>query len=170
MARAYTVALVLATIAVGIHACKHESNEVRVDTELLERARSNEANVWYAFNDTLLPRSSGSGHSAPYLRTRYNAIAASVLDSTGRVVADTTFPQGSLIVKDLMLDASTLERYAIMLKRTGDPAADPEGWVWGYIFADGEVAVSAIDQGAVCRSCHSQSGHIDRTLMNEFFP
>ena len=150
--------------------CMHEPNEIGVDGELYERARTAEANVWYAFNDTLLGRSSGSGHSAPYLRTRYNATAATVLDSTGRVVTDTIFPQGSLIVKDLMNDATTLERYAIMLKRSSDPAADADGWVWGYIFPDGEVIVSAADQGAACRNCHGQTGQIDRTLMNKYFP
>lgn len=150
--------------------CTHEPDGIAVDGELLERARSNEASVWYAFDDTLLPRSSGSGHAAPYLRTRYNSTAANALDSAGRVVSDTVFPQGALIVKDLMLDATTLDRYAIMLKRSGDPAADADGWVWGYVLANGEVAVSAADQGAACRSCHGQNGHIDRTLMNKFFP
>ncbi|MBK8497265.1 MAG: hypothetical protein IPL52_00260 [Flavobacteriales bacterium] len=156
--------------ALLIAGCAHEPDGIAVDGELLERARSTEANVWYAFSDTLLARSIGSGHAAPYLRTRYNSTAASALDSAGRVINETIFPNGALIVKDLMIDAATLERYAIMLKRNGDPAADSEGWIWGYILANGAVAISAADQGAACRSCHGQNGHIDRTLMNKYFP
>lgn len=170
MARTSTCSLLLLAPAILLTACAHEPDGIAVDAELLERARSSEAAIWYKFNDSFLPKSSGSGHNEALLRTRFNNRAATVLDSLGKVVPDTLFPEGSLIVKELWTDASTLNRYAVMLKRNNDPAADVDGWVWGYILANGEVAVSAAEQGAACRSCHGQSGHIDRTLMNKFFP
>jgi len=151
-------------------ACQHEVGSFDTDTELFERSRSNEASVWYKLNDTLLPRSSGSGHSEALLRTRFNATAASALDSVGQVIADTTFRNGSLIVKELWPDASGVGTYAVMLKRPSDPSADANGWIWGYIRSSGEVRESAIDQGAVCRGCHAQAGSIDGTLMNAYFP
>jgi hypothetical protein len=159
--------LVLPMVLLG---CKHETADFDTDTELFERARSNEASVWYKLNDTLLPRSSNSGHSEALLRTRFNATAASALDSLGRVFADTTFRNGSLIVKELWPDANGIGTYAVMLKRPSDPSADDNGWVWGYIRSSGEVRQSAIDQGAVCRGCHAQTGSVDGTLMNAYFP
>ena len=164
-----TTKLMIASILL-VTSCTHESDGIAVDAELLERARTNEAAVWYKFNDTLLPRSSGSGHSQALLRTRFNAKAATVLDSLGKVLPDTLFPEGSLIVKELWDDANSLNRYAMLLKRSSDPAADPDGWVWGYILSNGTVATSAADQGVACRTCHGQSGQIDRTLMNHYFP
>ena len=161
----------LAIMAVlALIACRHEADTYGIDRELLERARSAEASVWYANDDALLERSSGSGHLEALLRTRFNAKAARVLDDDGRVVEDTVFPTGSLIVKELWSNTTTLGTYAVMLKRPGDPAADPDGWIWGYLRETGEVRVSALDRGASCRSCHSQSGNIDRTLMNAYFP
>jgi hypothetical protein len=150
--------------------CTHEPDVDPTDARLLELARGSEASTWYAGSSTPLPRSSGSGHQEPFLRTRYNSLAASVLDSGLMVSLDTLFPEGSLIVKELMTDASTVDTYAILLKESGDPAADASGWVWGYIRTDGTVRVPAADQGAACRSCHTQAGHIDQTLMNISFP
>jgi hypothetical protein len=86
------------------------------------------------------------------------------------VSMDTLFPEGSLIVKELMTDASTVGSYAIMLKESGNDAADASGWVWGYLRADGTVRIPAYERGASCRSCHTQAGHIDQTLMNIAFP
>ncbi len=42
--------------------------------------------------------------------------------------------------------ASTLSRYAVLYKSTGHADADANGWVWGYINADGTVAVSASEK------------------------
>ncbi|MBL8000423.1 MAG: cytochrome P460 family protein [Flavobacteriales bacterium] len=159
--------LLLASFAGG---CKHEADISSLDLELYELAQSTNGHVWYRANDDLLDRTGGSGHGEPLLRTRYNAIAATVLDSSGRVEPDTLFPSGSLIVKELWESGSTLGTYAVMLKRPGDPSADAGGWVWGYIRASGEVRVSALEQGAACRNCHTQAGHIDATLMNLAFP
>jgi hypothetical protein len=150
--------------------CKHEPDTSTLDLELLDLARNAEGHTWYRSTDALLNRTSGSGHTEAFLRTRYNAIAATVLDSNARVLQDTVFPSGSLIVKELWESSSTLGTYAVMLKRPEDASADASGWVWGYIRSNGEVRHSALDGGAVCISCHTQPGHIDATLMNVAFP
>jgi hypothetical protein len=157
-------------VLAGAIGCRHEREEFAVDQELYRRALGTEASIWYKFDDALLPRSSQSGHGEAFLRTRYNAPAATVLDSMGKVIPGSTFPNGALIVKELWPDASGLGTYAVMLKRPTDRGADADGWVWGYIRSNGMVRESAIDQGAACRGCHSQSGHIDRTLMTKYFP
>ena len=163
------LALVLVGSLVG-SGCKHGTDEDPVDAQLLEMARNTNGSVWYKDSTTPLPRSNGSGHAEPLLRTRYNALAATVLDTNLMVTPDTLFPEGSLIVKELMTDASTTDTYAILYKQSSNVYADASGWVWGYVRPSGEVRIPAKDQGAVCRSCHTQAGHIDQTLMNISFP
>ena len=93
-----------------------------------------------------------------------------MLDSAGKVSTGAIFEDGSLVVKELYENSTTLYRYAILYKKAGDPNADANGWVWGYIDADGAVAVPASEKGASCIGCHSQDGNIDYMLMNKFFP
>lgn len=97
---------------VVISACKKNSNDI--DVELYDMAQETVGFTWFKFSDTLLEKSSGSGHPQTYLRTRFNSIAASQLDSIGKVKANASFPDGSLIVKELFDNATTLGRYAIL--------------------------------------------------------
>ena len=141
-----------------------------IDKELLDMAQETSGFIWYKNSDALLNKSSGSGHSQPFLRTRYNTVAASMLDSTGKIISGSVFPEGSLIVKELFENSTTLDRYAVLYKKASDPNADAKGWVWGYINADGTVAEPASNKGKGCISCHSQNGNIDYMLMNVYFP
>ena len=109
---------ILLGLLTGIMACSgctHEPDVDPTDTRLLDLARGSDAMIWYAGSSAPLPRSDGSGHQEPFLRTRYNSVAASVLDSGLMVTLDTLFPEGALIVKELMTDASTVDTYAILL-------------------------------------------------------
>ena len=153
-----------------IAACTHKDTEDPTDADLLELAMRTEGAVWYKESEALLPKSSGSGHAQPLLRTRYNTIAASVLDTNGKVIPDTIFPNGSAIVKELYDDGATLAQYAVLFKKPSHPYADADGWVWGYVRPDGEVREPARNKGAACRGCHSQENNIDFTLMNAYFP
>lgn len=162
-----SVALIAGTIS-----CKNDSEEelVGIDKELYDMASDGSGFTWYKNSDAQLERSSGSGHGEPFLRTRFNGTAASQLDSAGKVMEGITFPDGSLVVKELINDNSGLSRYAILYKKPGHESADEKGWVWGYINADGSVAEPASKKGASCIGCHSQSGNIDYMLMNKYFP
>lgn len=140
------------------------------DATLYELAKATAGFTWYKKSDGLLKKSAGSGHTQPLLRTRYNAAAATKLDGSGKVVAGASFPDGALIVKELVDSANALSLYAILYKKTGDANADAKGWVWGYINPDGSVRISATQKGSACISCHSQTGSIDYMLMNKFFP
>ena len=153
-----------------VTSCKKEEQAEGIDRQLYDMAKVSTGFTWYKNTDVQLPKSSGSGHTPPLLRTRYNAVAAASLDSTGKVAAGASFAEGSLVVKELYADATTLERYAILYKQAANENADANGWVWGYINADGTVSTSAVDKGAICTGCHSQAGSIDYMLMNKFFP
>jgi hypothetical protein len=165
----YSAATVL-TALIALVACKHEETEDPIDADLLELAMDDVDYTWYKESDALLPRSSGSGHAQALLRTRFNTIASSVLDTNGQVRPDTTFPNGSVIVKELFEDANTLSQYAILYKKPSHPYADADGWVWGYVRPDGEVREPSRNKGSACRGCHGQANNIDFTLMNAYFP
>jgi Cytochrome P460 len=153
-----------------LNACKGDDDSAKnTDQELLDLSKSATGFTWYKNSDALLPKSSGTGHSQPLLRTRYNDVAAAMLDMDGKVKAGTVFPDGSLIVKELNNNATTIGRYAILYKQSGHADADADGWVWGYINANGSVAEPAANKGNGCRGCHGQADHIDFTLMNKFF-
>ena len=139
------------------------------DQLLFEKAKSVVDFKWFENADSLYKKSSGSGHGQAFFKTRFNEIAASVLDSNGRMVDGNVFANGSLIVKELYKDAQTLDLYAILYKDSKNVDADAKGWVWGYLRPDGNVAVSASKKGTSCISCHSQTGNIDYVLMNKFY-
>jgi hypothetical protein len=153
-----------------ISSCKKDCAEKDVDTQLYEMSTDATGFVWYKNSSALLLKSPGSGHFPPYLRTRYNALAATQLDAEGKINANAVFPEGSLVVKELYTDTAVVERYAILYKDSDNPAADNKGWVWGYIDADGFVQNSANDKGAICTGCHLQTDNIDYMLMNKYFP
>lgn len=162
----------ICVIAVFISSCKKKDDDepTAFDTELYNMAKETSGFVWFKNSSAALPKSSGTGHSQPFLRTRYNAVAATQLDSTGQILTGATFSENSLIVKELLNSSSVLERYAILYKKPGNANADANGWVWGYINADGSVAAPAADKGSSCNGCHSQTDNIDYMLMKKYFP
>lgn len=165
----FLIPITLSIIVAFSTSCKKDKPE-GTDLELYSMAKETSGFTWYKFSNALLNKSDGSGHNEPYLRTRYNEIAATMLDSVGKVKSDAAFPNGSLIVKELYASQSELGRYAILLKSSTHEDADANGWVWGYMEADGKVVNSAVDKGAACIGCHSQGSNIDYMLMNLFFP
>ncbi|MCK9206291.1 MAG: cytochrome P460 family protein [Salinivirgaceae bacterium] len=150
--------------------CDKNEDTDTTDLELYNLAKATEGFTWYKNSDALLDKSIGSGHSQPFLRTRYNSIAATQLDTLGKVIAGTDFTEGSLIVKQLYGNQTTLEMYAILYKQSKNSNADANGWVWGYVNANGTVAEPSANKGAGCISCHGQSNNVDYTLMNKYFP
>jgi hypothetical protein len=153
-----------------LQACKKDKEAEGTDKVLYDLVNSTTSRVWYKFSEDLLDMSAGSGHSQPFLRTWYNAVAANQLDSEGKIKAEAKFGEGSLIVKELLDANQNIDLYAILYKDAGNSDADSKGWVWGYLNPDGTVRISAGNKGAQCISCHSQSENIDYMLMNKFFP
>lgn len=153
-----------------ILACKKDKPATGIDAELYNLAKETNGFVWYKLSDELLDKSAGSGHNSPYLRTRYNNIAANQLDSIGKVKEGAVFAEGSLIVKELRENENTLTRYSILYKQSDHKYADDQGWLWGYINEDKTVRISAEEKGSSCIGCHLQDGNIDYMLMNKYFP
>lgn len=165
-----TVFVVLFGCTTIVSSCKKEKKAKGIDREMYDLAAGAAGFTYYKNSNSPLVKSSGSGHPQPYLKTRYNAIAASKLDSVGKIMTGATFPEGSLIVKDLMESTSSIVRFAILYKKSGHADADSKGWIWGYVNADGSVANAASKKGSACTGCHSQTDNIDYMLMNKYFP
>jgi hypothetical protein len=165
----------LLVVIVTINSCKKEDQAKETeqtkttDQDLYDLAKATTGFVWYKKSTTLLNKSSGSAHPYPFLRTRYNDIAAKKLDANGKIIPGGSFAEGSMIVKELYENSTTIARYAILYKKAASTDADAKGWIWGYINADGKVAEPASRKGSSCISCHSQADNIDYMLMNKYF-
>jgi hypothetical protein len=166
----YMMVLILVCVSLASPACKKKRESKNADKELYNLARTCEGYTWYKNSRTMLNKSSGSGHPQPFLVTRYNAIAAGQLSADAKINAGAAFPEGSIIVKELYDGSAKLKRYAVLYKKPEHQFADNNGWVWGYINADGSAAEPSANKGKACISCHTQSGNIDYMLMNKYFP
>jgi len=155
-----------------LSACQMSTTPTTTTTEALtipkivEIAKQTSGYTWYKKSDAYLPKNGVSGHTEVFQRTRYDATAATQLDANGKVKAGAIFPEGSTIVKELVNADKTINAYALLIKRKADPSADADGWVWGYVTAAGAERHPLSSKGVGCITCHSISGHIDRTLMN----
>lgn len=150
--------------------CKYDNFEARFEAEIYNKAISTDGYVWFKYTNQALKKSLGSGHSSPYLKTRYNAIAANQLDSVGKIKLGAKFPEHSMVVKELLNDKGDVELYAVLYKKSNHPNADTKGWVWGYYNRDGSVRTSSALKGKDCNGCHSQALNEDYMLMNKYYP
>ena len=152
-----------------LFSCSNDNQETdSTDRDLYEMAKQTTGFHWYRNSDGLEAGtdSLGSQHGFPYFRARFNTEAATQLNESGKVKEGATFPEGSLIVKELYNADESLGVYAVRLKMAGHTDSDPKGWVWGYINADGSVREPASNKGNACITCHSQAGSIDYVLLN----
>jgi len=148
--------------------CKDEEEiAVGPDKELFDEATAATGFSFYK-NDTLVVASSQATGHKPFMRVRFNAIAQAALDSTGKLPSGASFPNGSLIVKDLY-DSQTgpIALYAIMKKDSTNANAGVN-WLWAEIGPDEKVAISVTDKGAICIGCHSTSSR-DYTRIFDLF-
>lgn len=88
----------------------------------------------------------------PLIRVSLNATAAGALKD-GRLPRGTAFPDGSVILKEV-LTGRTPTVYAIMYRDRNNANAG-NGWLWAEIRPSGSVEYSIARRGAACAGCHS---------------
>ena len=156
----------LFSLAVTLTQCKKTTE---TDKLLFDKISSTTGFSYYKNNDSIQPSSSASPHNA-FFRVRFNAIALAALTDNGKLPAGGSFPEGSLIVKELY-DSPTgsLKLLAVMEKATGNSAAG-SNYLWAELEADGRAVFSTSKKGNGCISCHSASGNRDLTRLFELFP
>lgn len=124
---------------------------------------------------TLLPnaeefatgRLNGSEAHRPIIRVSFNAVAASALQG-GRLPSGATFPNGSIVFKEIKPSASAATTlYAVMVKDAGNPLAG-DGWLWAEYGPSGSVTYSVNSRGGACTSCHRREQGPRSDLVRSF--
>ena len=177
MKRAFVITILLSLFVLFSECAKHKAavNTVpatqspETDSALLAKAASL-TGYYYKNNDTIFPSAPASAHKA-FFRVRFNDIAKNALTDNGKLPVGTTFPSGSLIVKELHDNAAgtALKGYAIMEKLPADPNAGGQ-WVWAeYVSTTTPSGILIAGKGSECISCHS-SGDRDKLRLFDLFP
>lgn len=112
--------------------------------------------TFFRNDDRRLPFTPGGGGHSGWIRMRFNPTAQSALDEQGDLPVGSTFPEGSVIVKETYDGETDPEPRLInvMRKAPSDPNAGG-GWVWGEYRNDGSPVVAVSQKGQSCVSCHS---------------
>lgn len=136
------------------------------DATLYALVRGDASWTFYKRSATPITRSS-QPHPESRALVRYNTHAATQLDAAGKVRSGASFPDSSIIVKELF-NGSTLVTYAVMIKLRGSASAGPGGWIWAEYGPTGSVKFSTASRGSACTSCHVVGP--DYTRMNDSHP
>ena len=136
------------------------------DADLKTLIQANPNWVYYKRSMTPITRSSVP-HPEQQALVRFNPRAATQLDAAGKVKAVASFPDSSVIVKELSTNG-VLGTYAVMMKLRNSASAGFGGWVWAEYERDGRARYSTAGRGAACSACHSPG--IDYTRMNDSHP
>lgn len=80
----------------------------------------------------------------------------------GRLPNGTSFPNGSIIFKEVRTDGGTTVTYAIMYKSPLNQLAG-SGWLWAELSPTGTVGYSVSNRGAGCTGCHA----LERGVLND---
>lgn len=148
-------------------ACSKDRTVTGFDAELFEKAQKNDGFVYYGKSTEYLITPKQAGHKSTYTRTKYNDVAAAMLNEQGAIISGVTFPDGSLIVNEMYSTKGDAEKYAIMFKDPKNENADQNGWVWSYFNADKTIIESSSRKGSSCISCHS-AGNNYMLMPNHF--
>lgn len=92
-------------------------------------------------------------------RLRFNDIAWRSLDSNEELPAGNSFPEGSVIVKEMII-GDKMTQFAVMKKASSDGSA-VSGWIWAAYLPNGEATFSLNRKGDACVSCHGDSPNRD---------
>lgn len=146
--------------AIASTSCKH-AKVTSEDVAIMDEVMAGNL-FFYQNNDAVLSASGNSPHGS--FKLLFNQTAWDALDSTGKLPVGGSFPEGSLIVKDIIKGGST-DLYAVMLKNPGSSLSNL-GWVWNEFKPDGSVVIGASDKGDACVGCHR--GNTNRDFTNSF--
>lgn len=162
------VSLCFMALLVGgtVSGCKKEKKTDK-DIELFEESSATSGYTYYNQDATIRTSSNPSAHN-PYFRVRFNSVANTALTDNGKLPQGGSFPDGSIVVKELY-DSPTggIKLYAIMKKEDHPDAG--AGWLWAEYEDDGKVVYSVSNGGDGCTGCHSADDR-DYVRIFELFP
>lgn len=137
--------------------CKEEDKDIISISDSQLILKMQEPGYVYYTQDTL----PANGPHQSFVLVRFNSKASSVLNQNNEIEPGQTFPEGSVIVKEVFDTIGGLLREStIMLKSKNDKNASGN-WVWAMINADNSIAVSVTQKGQGCVECHSATPNRD---------
>lgn len=143
----------ISTLLVLTTSCKEEDKDTEEDNALYEEITSITEYYFYKNNEDYVVSSDESPHN-DYFRVKFNSVANEVLTDNGKLPEDGTFPDGSIIIKELYNEAEgDLQLYAVMKKTDSENTAG--GWLWGEYKPEGATFHSVGEKGKGCFSCHT---------------
>jgi hypothetical protein len=107
----------------------------------------------------------GSNAHQPLVRVSMNEVAFGAL-SSGRLPEGSTFPDGSMIVKEIRQGGPTT-LFAVMYRDRQNPLSG-QGWLWAEYAPDGSVVASIQGRGSGCVSCHARDHGARNDLVRTF--
>ncbi len=162
MKKVAVLLLMISGTMLFFNSCRKDKGESDVDKLLFKEI--NQSGYTYYQNGNILPGASASPHGS--FKLRFNATADSALDASGELPAGSTFPTGSVIVKEV-ISAGSISVYAVMKK---DPNNLYEGsnWVWAEFQPNGNAIYSSAKSGSDCIGCHSEAPNRDLVRSFDF--
>lgn len=139
-------------IFVLVPSCKKK----KLNDGLFEEATASNLEFYLGVDSVFSP-AGGSPHGN--FKLRFNSKATSVFDVDGKIPAGSTFPDGSLIVKEAFTGQGNM-LYAVM-KKDSKSKFSADGWLWAEYKPDGTVINNVKEKGASCTSCHSATPNRD---------
>jgi hypothetical protein len=154
----------LTATLITVSSCKKATEEDKV---LYDKVKSDVGFTFYKNSTAVLTSSSTSPHN-DFFRMRYNDIAIAAMTDNGKLPVGGTFPDGSLVVKELYdTQGGALKLLAVMGKSgSGSTGA---GWKWAEYKPDGSAVYSVTKKGDGCISCHSTNAR-DYNAVFYYFP
>lgn len=142
--------------------------QITTEADLFRLSNYNANFQWYLNSSNRRLSANASAHS-PWMRVRFNPIAAAALTDSGKLPLNGFFPRGSLIVKELFESETDSLRYlAVMYKDSLHPD-QANGWVWGEFESTGSPLIALSTKGSICTSCHQQDSR-DWTRLFDLHP
>jgi hypothetical protein len=137
--------------------CKDNDDTVNAITDDELKAKLLETGYTNYSSDTL----SADGPHTPFIFVKFNATASAALNSNNEILAGETFPEGSVIVKEIYNNKGGLlvKRY-VMYKKSDDSNA-AINWVWAAYTSSNAVEHSVSRKGVGCFECHSTNPNRD---------
>lgn len=164
MRRFFQVMLFIVTATFVFSNCENDSednpgpdpNPKTPDQSLFELVKDKNF-AYYKGENKVLPAAGGSPHGS--FKLRFNDKALAALDATGKLPAGATFPDSSIVLKEVYT-GNTLTLLVPMMRARSN-ANSGGGWIWGEYSPDGSVIYSVTSKGGACVSCHSNSPNRD---------
>ncbi len=159
-----TVTIILSFFMVLSQSCKKKNDVNPDDDNALFALVGQSGYPYYVGTPGITAGVGNSPHG--FERVRFNATAKAALDTTGKLPAGSSFPPGSVIVKEIYSSATgSINLYAVM-KKDPSSSVSGSGYQWAEFKTDGTASFSTGKKGDGCISCHS--GSTNRDLVRTF--